>query len=195
MTPASALALLKSGNARYVADQPAPWRADRARRAETAAGQEPFACIVTCSDSRVSPELLFDQSIGELFVVRTAGTLLTPEVIGSVEFAIEPLGAKLIVILAHSNCGAIAAATSDIHYQGAVEAILDRLRHVVTAKRDEGFSGTELQVEVSKQNSRNLVENLLDKSIAIADAVQERRVEIHRAFYHLNSGRVDWDYA
>jgi carbonic anhydrase len=165
------------------------------RRGETAPKQKPFACIVTCSDSRVSPEILFDQSIGDLFVVRTAGTLLTPEVIGSVEFAVEPLGAHLIVILAHSHCGAIQAATSDIHYQGAVEAVLDCLRHIVERKRDEGFTGLELQSEVSKQNTRNLVENLLDKSIAIADAVQTGRVEIHRAFYHLDSGRVDWDYA
>lgn len=161
----------------------------------TAEQQRPFACVVTCSDSRVSPEILFDQSIGDLFVVRTAGTLLTPEVIGSVEFAIEPLGAVLIVILAHSHCGAIAAATSDIHYSGAVEAVIDRLRPIVTAKREDGYSGTELQSEVSKQNSRNLLDNLLDKSIAIAAAVQEKRVEIHRAFYELHSGKVEWDYA
>lgn len=161
----------------------------------TAEQQKPFACIVTCSDSRVSPEILFDQSIGDLFVVRTAGTLLTPEVIGSVEFSIEPLGANLIVILAHSHCGAIAAATSDIRYQGAVEAVLDRLRPIVEMKRNEGYTGLALQSEVSKQNSRNMLDNLLDKSVAIADAVQEQRVEIHRAFYDLHSGHVEWDYA
>jgi carbonic anhydrase len=195
LTPAHALQKLRAGNARYVGDQPQAWIADKIRRAETAVAQKPFACVVTCSDSRVSPEILFDQSIGDLFVVRTAGTLLTPEVIGSVEFAIEPLGAQVIVILAHSHCGAIAAATSDIHYMGAVEAVIDRLRHIVEAKRRDGFTGLELQSEVSKQNSRNMFDNLLDKSIAIADAVQEKRVEIHRAFYDLHSGVVEWDYA
>ncbi len=195
MTPASALQQLREGNARFAADKPSPWRADILLRMKTSLDQSPFACIVTCSDSRVSPEILFDQSVGDLFVVRTAGTLLTPEVLGSVEFAISPLGASLIVILAHSNCGAIAAAASDITYSGAVEAVIDRLRPIVTDKRELGFSGRELQSEVSKQNSRNLLDNLLDKSVAIADAVQTRRVEIHRAFYDLHSGVVEWDYA
>jgi carbonic anhydrase len=185
---------LQTGNARYIAGENRAHRVTAADRIRLGKSQQPFACIVTCSDSRVTPEIIFDQSLGGLFVVRIAGTILTPEVIGSVEFAIDPLGAKLIVVMAHSNCGAIAASVAKIPLTGAVEAVISRLTLIVQQKRSDGFEGHALESEVSKQNSRNLTAALIENSSDIENALKNSKVELHRAFYDIASGKVMWDY-
>jgi carbonic anhydrase len=194
ITPRQALELLQAGNQRFATGKPLPWRANAERRAQLVNQQNPFACVITCSDSRVGPELVFDQSMGDLFVVRNAGTILTPEVIGSVEFAVEQLGASVVVIMAHSNCGAIAAAVAEIPLEGAVASVVARLQPFVTEARTEGFSGTELQSEVSRRNSRALETALAAESLAIARALHENRVDIHHAFFDIATGKVEWDY-
>lgn len=186
--------MLQSGNQRFAAGRPLKWRADAERRAQLANQQNPFACVITCSDSRVGPELVFDQSMGDLFVVRNAGTILTPEVIGSVEFAVEQLGVQLVVIMAHSDCGAIAAAVAEIPLEGAVASVVACLQPFVTEARAEGLSGAELQSEVSRRNSRALETALAAESPAIARALHLQRIEIHHTFFDIATGKVDWDY-
>lgn len=193
LSPAAAIYALKQGNARYMNGTPQPWRANAELRAKLADTQEPFACVVTCSDSRVAPEILFDQSQGDLFVIRIAGTLLTPEVVGSVEFAVEALEVKLVVVMAHSSCGAIQAAVSDLPLRGAVSAVIARLGTIVVAKRKEGFSGEELAAEVSRQNTRNIVSQLPQQSPAILEALETGVIAIVPAFFDLSSGGVRWD--
>ncbi|MBK6911955.1 MAG: carbonic anhydrase [bacterium] len=193
LSPKAAIQALREGNTRYMNGMPQPWRADAALRARLVESQEPFACIVTCSDSRVAPEILFDQSQGDLFVVRVAGTILTPEVVGSVEFAVEALEVKLVVVMAHSSCGAIQAAVSDLPLRGAVSAVIARLGTIVVAKRKEGFSGDELAAEVSRQNTRNIVAQLPQQSPAILDALEIGTIAIVPAFYDLATGAVRWD--
>lgn len=193
LSPTAALEALRDGNLRYVNGTPQPWRANAALRTKLANSQEPFACIVTCSDSRVSPEILFDQTQGDLFVVRVAGTLLTPEVVGSVEFAVEALNVKLVVVMAHSGCGAIEAAVSDLPLRGAVSAVIARLGTLVIAKRKEGFTGEELASEVSRQNTRNLVSQLPQQSPAIMEALEAGVISISRAYYDVATGLVQWD--
>src|SRR5471030_870636 len=109
MIPAkSALALLREGNQRFVSESPSRDAVEsRARRLELASGQEPFAAILGCSDSRVPVEIVFDQGLGDLFVIRVAGNIVAPSLIGSVEFAAEQFGTRLVVVLGHSQCGAI----------------------------------------------------------------------------------------
>ena len=192
--PREALRALVEGNERFAGGKPQSWRADAERRAQLADQQSPFACIITCSDSRVGPELIFDQSIGDLFVVRNAGTILTPEVVGSVEFAVEQLQVNAVVILAHSGCGAIAAAVAEVRLEGAVASVIARLQRFVVEARWDGFTGAELQSEVSKRNSRALEAALAAESPAIARAIREQRLEVHRAFFDIASGRVEWDY-
>ncbi|MCL4305435.1 carbonic anhydrase [bacterium] len=192
-SPSAALAALRDGNLRYVNGTPAPWRADASLRAKLAQQQAPFACIITCSDSRVSPEILFDQTQGDLFVVRVAGTILTPEVVGSVEFAVEALGVKLVVVMAHSHCGAIEAAVSDLPLRGAVSAVIARLGTLVIEKRKQGYAGAELAAEVSKQNTRNLVTQLPQQSPAIHEALEHGSLSIVRAYYDIATGLVNWD--
>jgi carbonic anhydrase len=192
-SPSGALKELKEGNARYVAGAPKPWRATSELRAELQSKQRPFACIVTCSDSRVPPEILFDQTIGDLFVIRIAGTLLTPEVVGSVEFAVEALDVKLIVVMAHSNCGAIQAAVSDLPLRGAVISVIERLSSIVGEKKQLGYTGDELASEVSRQNTRNMIEQLPLQSPAIYDELTAGTIAIHPAYYDVATGRVKWD--
>ncbi|MCC6475501.1 carbonic anhydrase [bacterium] len=192
LSPTDALRELKEGNARYVAGAPRPWRANAELRAEVSKDQSPFACIVTCSDSRVPPEILFDQTIGDLFVIRIAGTLLTPEVVGSVEFAVEALDVKLVVVMAHSNCGAIRAAVSDLPLRGAVVSVIARLSSIVAIKKRQGFTGDELASEVSRQNTRNMLEQLPEQSPAIYDELSAGPIAIHPAYYDVATGRVSW---
>jgi carbonic anhydrase len=173
---------------------PLPWRATAELRAQLARGQSPHACVVTCSDSRVAPEILFDQSQGDLFVIRVAGTILTPEVVGSVEFAVEALNVKLIVVMAHSGCGAIEAAVSDLPLRGAVSAVIARLGTIVIDKRKQGFSGEALASEVSRQNTRNLATQLPQQSPAIQEALDEGAIAISRAYFDVASGVVQWDF-
>jgi len=193
LSPAAAIQALRDGNTRYVNGTPLPWRADAALRAKLVENQEPFACVVTCSDSRVPPEILFDQTQGDLFVVRVAGTLLTPEVVGSVEFAVEALNVKLVVVMAHSSCGAIQAAVSDLPLRGAVSAVIARLGTIVISKRKEGFSGDELAAEVSRQNTRNIVTQLPQQSPAILEALEIGGIAIVPAFFDVGSGVVRWN--
>ena len=122
-----------------------------------------------------------------------AGTILTPEVVGSVEFAVEALEVKLVVVMAHSSCGAIQAAVSDLPLRGAVSAVIARLGTIVVAKRKEGFSGDELAAEVSRQNTRNIVAQLPQQSPAILDALEIGTIAIVPAFYDLATGAVRWD--
>ena len=110
VSPDVALARLKAGNARFVANPVSKGKPTAARRAETAQTQHPFAIIVGCADSRTSPELVFDQNIGDLFVVRTAGNLVDDHGLGSIEYAVDHLGTRLIVVLGHQRCGAVKAA-------------------------------------------------------------------------------------
>ncbi|NUO19867.1 carbonic anhydrase [bacterium] len=193
LSPTEALTALRDGNLRYVNGTPQPWKANAELRMKLAQTQEPFACVVTCSDSRVSPEILFDQSQGDLFVIRVAGTILTPEVVGSVEFAVEALNVKLVVVMAHSGCGAINAAVSDLPMRGAVSAVIARLGTIVVAKRKEGFTGDELASEVSRQNTRNLVAQLPQQSPAILEALEAGSISISRAYFDVASGLVQWD--
>ena len=110
VSPEVALARLKEGNARFVAQAVSAGKPTAARRAETAQTQAPFAIIVGCADSRTAPELVFDQNLGDLFVVRTAGNLVDDHGLGSIEYAVDHLGTRLIVVLGHSRCGAVKAA-------------------------------------------------------------------------------------
>src|SRR3954470_16358263 len=128
-----ALAQLKAGNRRFVVNQTSPESIDHARRAALSAGQEPFAIILGCSDSRVPAELVFDQGFGDLFVIRVAGNIVAPSQVGSVEFAASRFGTRLVVVLGHSQCGAVGAALDELQGLASTESrnlrsIVDRVR-------------------------------------------------------------------
>src|SRR5258708_23306286 len=133
MSADAALAKLKEGNARFVGSKVSQSKPVAARRAETAQSQHPFAIILGCADSRTSPEIIFDQNIGDLFVVRNAGNLVDDHALGSIEYGVEHLGARLIVVLGHQRCGAVIAALASDSAPGHVESIVREIQPAVQA--------------------------------------------------------------
>ena len=154
--PNLALNFLKEGNARFVADQGITRNTNKADLAVTAGGQKPFAAILTCADSRVAPELYFDQKIGDIFVVRNAGNIADSEAQGSIEFATKHLGAPLVVVVGHSKCGAVY--TSYDNVQGLsknLQKILDRIRPNIEASANADLAvgaNVAAQVAILKEN-------------------------------------------
>jgi carbonic anhydrase len=133
VTALEALARLRDGNHRFVANQTTAHLEDQARRAALVNGQEPSAIILGCSDSRVPAELVFDQGVGDLFVIRVAGNIVAPSQVGSVEFAASRFGTKLVVVLGHSQCGAITATLEEM--SGRASAASQNLRSIVARVR------------------------------------------------------------
>jgi len=190
LTAAAALAELEAGNARFVAGAPAaePYGP---RVAELAAAQSPFATILGCSDSRVPIETIFDQMPGKLFVVRVAGNFLNDDNLGSIEFAVEILKVRLIVVLGHGNCGAVTAALSYVrdgsrardHIQRLVEAVAPAVRAT------ENVSGDWLENAVAANVARN-VEAMTAASKIISEPVRAGEVQVIGGVYDVSTGRV-----
>ena len=162
-----ALAQLKAGNRRFVVNQTSPESIDHARRAALSAGQEPFAIILGCSDSRVPAELVFDQGFGDLFVIRVAGNIVAPSQVGSVEFAASRFGTRLVVVLGHSGCGAITATLEEITGRATsqsrnLRSIVDRVRPSVETLLASGLDLSEdvLIREAVRANVRASVNHL-----------------------------------
>lgn len=183
--------MLMDGNRRFVTGTPEHPGQDAARRTELAASQHPFAVVLGCSDSRLAAEILFDRGLGDLFVVRTAGQVLGPEVLGSVEYGVEVLGCPLIVVLGHEGCGAIAAATAALDGGpipgGYIGDLVERVTASVLAARAAGHveSGDVLSAHVSRT-----VELLLNRSQVIRRQVDAGRLGVVGLRYRLADGTV-----
>lgn len=201
MIPAEeALARLREGNRRFVADERRDETLEnRAHRKDLADGQEPFAVILGCSDSRVPVEIVFDQGLGDLFVIRVAGNIVAPSQIGSVEFAAEQFGTRLVVIMGHTRCGAIAA-TLEALIQPAtthsrnLQSIVGRIAPAVEALLANGpyQDAEDLARKAGRANIRAAVEHLLHGSPMIEDLVQREGLLVVGAEYSLETGRVEF---
>lgn len=183
----AALAKIKQGNARFVADKLAP-RDFVKRRADLATGQQPFAVVLACADSRVAPELVFDQGLGDLFVVRVAGNVTDPAILGSIEYAVGKLKSPLIVVLGHSDCGAVAAAMSGKELPGNLGTLIKEI-YVGTDLPEDKTAALEaaIQANVLQQTAR-----LTRDSTVLKDFAASKRVRIESAVYSLSSGEVKW---
>ena len=184
-----ALQLLKQGNARFVNGKPTSPHRDMKRIKEVANGQNPFAVIVGCSDSRVANEILFDQGLGDLFVVRTAGQVSTEASWGSIEFAVKSLGANLIVVLGHTKCGAVTAAAGPGVADGHIKFLVDSIKPAVAIARK--MPGDILDNAV-KQNISLQVEKLKHLDPILAPKVTNGSVKIVGALYHIETGEVEF---
>jgi carbonic anhydrase len=190
-TPAQAWAELESGNARFVAGTSAGEDADPGRRAEIAEGQHPFALVFGCSDSRVAAELVFDQGLGRLFVVRNAGHVVDAGVLGSVEFGTEILSIPLVVVLGHDSCGAVGAAMGSVESgelpTGFLRDVVERVTpSVLASQRAGGVTADEIEAEHVRQTVRLLVE----RSAALAGSVERGEVAVVGLVYALAEGSV-----
>ena len=196
ISPTDALQRLRDGNRRFVAGERGDANSvSEARRAELVGGQNPFAAIVACSDSRVPVELLFDQGLGDLFVIRVAGNIVAPSQIGSVEFAAAQLGTRLVVVLGHSNCGAIDAALQAIASSG--EAASPNLRAIVDSIRPalEPLVATGSDVDLAEAvaaNVRQSVLQLRESSSILQDFENAGDIMIVGAEYSIESGEVEF---
>ena len=161
-------------------------------RGELTGGQTPKAAVLCCSDSRVPAEIIFDQSLGDLFVVRTAGLVLEPTSIGSLEYAVAHLHVPLLVIKGHESCGAVSAAvTYPEHSEGHIGCIIQQIAPAAAQARLTGKSGPELVEEATERHLRSLEETLRRQSKIIHEALHSNRLELVVAKYQMHSGKVD----
>ena len=186
ITPLLALNLLKDGNRRFVSNLKIN-RNLLQQANETSDGQHPFAVILSCIDSRTSAELIFDQGLGDLFVCRVAGNLATSEEIGSLEFGTLVLGAKVIVVLGHSRCGAVKATIEGGRFPGQIGRLIDGLQ--VGVDRAERQPGSNKLERAIKSNVNYQVEKL-GKSPVIGELVDGKQLKVVGAYYDLDTGKV-----
>lgn len=200
-TPAEAWSALREGNDRFVRGEMAHPSQSIERRAEVQAAQYPFAVVFGCSDSRVAAEIIFDQGLGDVFVVRTAGHVLDTTVIGSIEYGVEILGASLVVVLGHDSCGAVAAATAALTTgelpRGFVRAVVDRvIPSIVSMAQGTDAQGrprdlsTVDPAELGSEHVRHTVGMLRSYSVTLAEAIDAGRCAVVGLEYTLADGRV-----
>jgi carbonic anhydrase len=194
-----ALDRLREGNRRFVADEPSDAGVTPSRRRELAAGQEPFAIVLGCSDSRVPAEIVFDQGLGDLFVIRVAGNIVAPSQIGSVEFAAERFGTRLVVVLGHSNCGAIAATLEELRRQTTeqspnLRSIVGRVRPAVEAllATDLARDPEALTKQAVRANIRAAADHLRHGSEILEHLIERHELLVVGAEYCLESGVVEF---
>jgi len=194
MTADEALQSLLEGNQRYVENQMTGTKlCDLSARSGLAKSQKPYAIILSCSDSRVPPEIIFDKSMGEIFVIRVAGNVPDPIVLGSVEYAVEHLGSPLIVVLGHERCGAVTAAVdAKGKPEGNIGAIVKEIAPAVKQAKKEaaGKSKPELVETAIDDNIRLVAANISKRSSVIKHLLKEGKVKIMTAKYDLDDGKV-----
>ncbi|MGW0633358.1 carbonic anhydrase [Streptomyces sp. NPDC002758] len=181
--------MLLSGNQRFTAGAPEHPNQDAARRAETAPVQRPFAVLFGCSDSRLAAEIIFDRGLGDLFVVRTAGHVARPEVLGSIEYGIQVLNCPLVVVLGHDSCGAVGAACAALQDgmapAGYIRDVVERVSPSVLAARAAGHTEPD---EILAEHVRHTVDLLLDRSRLLAEKVAAGQVAVVGLCYRLADG-------
>lgn len=200
LNPTEALERLREGNQRFARDTRSVGSfTTQLRREELAAGQNPFAIVLSCSDSRVPAEIVFDQGIGDLFVVRVAGNVVAPSLVGSVEFAAATFGTRLVVVMGHSACGAVKATLDVVRGQATVPSeniqdIVDRVRPAVRSvvEASEACDVDALLERAIRANVRASVLHLSHGSRVLEQMVRSEQVVIVGAEYDLRTGVVDF---
>jgi len=187
MTINEIIARLEGGNARFVEDHLDGKLQDSSRRNSLTGGQQPYAIVLSCADSRVVPELAFDTGLGELFVVRVAGNVANTSSIASIEYAVAHIGTKVIVVLGHESCGAVTAAV-----QGGDNGYnLNHLLAHVSPALSASDEGAEVN-DVVKTNAKLTAQELVARSTIIKSAVDKGDLKIAPAYYHLGTGKVEF---
>jgi carbonic anhydrase len=193
-----ALARLKEGNRRFIAGVRSERPMSHAERSKLAREQRPFAIVLGCSDSRVPAEIVFDQGLGELFVIRVAGNIVSPSQVGSVEFAAERFGTQLVVVLGHTQCGAIFATLEHLRataqHPDNLLAIVERIRPSVQTLIElrPNASEEELVHQAVRANVRASVDHLRHGSALLERLIAQKKLKVVGAEYHLETGQVDF---
>lgn len=192
MTPEKAFAFLKEGNQRFLSNL----RVNRnfmQTVTKTADNQFPFAAILSCSDSRISPELIFDQGLGDIFSIRLAGNIASEDAIGSMEYACKYLGSKLIVVMGHTGCGAVKGACADFHLDN-LNQLLNHIRIAIALEKETqtGRNATNIDFvnNVSRLNVVHNIETIMRQSPILRDMIETGEVDIVGAIYKIETGEV-----
>lgn len=194
-TSEASLKMLQDGNIRYVSGKPQRPRSDAARREETVkGGQKPFASVVSCSDSRVPVEILFDAGIGDLLVVRVGGNTCDADEIGTVEYGVHHLGTPLLIVLGHTRCEAVTLAATGAQMPGSIGTLLGKISPAVEAakKAHPDLQGDTLVPAAIEANIWHSIDTILSGSGVVRDRVKSGRLRIEGALYDLTTGKVDW---
>ncbi|UAY56306.1 carbonic anhydrase [Arachidicoccus terrestris] len=192
--PQSILHILQAGNKRFMENI----RQNRDHHSgidATKDGQKPFAAILSCMDSRVAAELVFDQGIGDIFNIRIAGNIITPEVLGSLEYAVEVSGVPVILILGHTGCGAIGGACDQVslgNLTGLLEKIQPAIRAEKTVTDNRNSQNPEFVRKVTLLHLENVLSDMLEQSSVIANAVRSDKLLVATAIYDVASGAVQF---
>ncbi|MFL6531271.1 MAG: carbonic anhydrase [Chthoniobacterales bacterium] len=186
VTPDVALTKLKEGNARFSSNNVSEGKPNAAKRAETQKSQHPFAIVLACADSRTSPEIVFDANLGDLFVVRTAGNVVDEHALGSIEYAVEHLGARLIVVMGHERCGAVIAAVASDTAPSHIQSLVRDIQPAVKIAKDEPGDSI---ANTTTENAR-LSAAKITREADLGELAKD--VQIVSAVYNLDTGKVDW---
>ena len=188
VAPAEAISKLKEGNGRYTSGKLEHPGQTTERRTELAKTQHPFAAIVSCSDSRVPPEIVFDQGLGDLFIVRVAGNVINDEGLGSIEYTVDHLGTRLILVLGHQSCGAVKAARETIAAKGKapghIESLVTAIKPAVEATAKDDLDTT------VKANVKNVVQALRSSTPILKAKVDSGEIKVIGGYYSLDTGAV-----
>ncbi len=194
LTPEKAIEILKKGNDRFVNNLKAN-RNLLQQVNETSEGQHPFAVVLSCIDSRTSAELIFDQGLGDIFSVRIAGNISNEDILGSMEFACKAAGAKAIVVLGHTKCGAVKGACDDVKL-GNLTILLDKLKPAVNAEKTtttERNSKNSVFVEnVATLNVKLTMQQIQEKSAVLKEMIDKKEIAIVGGMYDVETGKVDF---
>ena len=182
---------LMDGNKRYVEGKLANKDIGDSKRKELSKGQKPFAIVITCSDSRVPPELLFDQGLGDIFVIRVAGNVVDSIALGSIEYGAEHLHAPLIFILGHTKCGAVTATLeAKGKPEGNIGAIVQKITPAADAAKKKGGTKDEILETAIQENMKNVYKDIMNKSKIIPELVHEGKVKIVAGEYDITTGKI-----
>lgn len=194
ITPEQAIELLKKGNQRFV--QNLRYNRNLLQQVnETANGQYPFATILSCIDSRTTAELIFDQGLGDIFSIRVAGNIINDDILGSMEFACNVAGSKLIVVLGHTNCGAIKGACDHVkmdHLSGLLQKIETAIEKENSIQGQRDGSNPDFVDAVAKLNVLNSIETILQESKILKELVSTKKIKIIGGLYDIASGEVSF---
>lgn len=186
-----ALSLLKEGNQRYTANRlkSKDFSSDRQQQTQ---GQQPYAIILTCSDSRVAPEILFDESLGRLFVIRVAGNVIDPVVTGSIEYAAEHLHAKLLFVLGHSSCGAVKAAVQGGELPPNIRSIVERIQPAVTKAKSTEKDADAVMGKAVTENVNEQLSSALRSSPILKELIEKKEFTVAGGVYNIKNGEVSF---
>ena len=193
ITPDSAIEILKAGNKRFAAGKPLA-RNLKQSVTQTALGQYPFASVVACIDSRSGPEPVFDQSIGDLFVARVAGNTVNEDILGSLEYASKVAGSRLIVVLGHTNCGAIKGACDGVK-MGNLTTLLDKFQPAISKVKTDGERNShnhQFVHDVTEMNIDIVIQTIRDKSPILKEMEDAGKIKIVGALYDTANGKISW---